>query len=253
MNYLNIILPVYNEEKRLERGVETTVDYLTRLGWDDCQLTIVDNASVDATQEIARQLCEKHSNVSYIRLDEKGVGVAFRQGVAANEAPIVGYMDIDLSTDLKHLQQARDAFESDSQIGMVNGSRWAQSSETEGRKWYRSITSNGLTWLLQTSLNMRATDAICGFKFFRRDFVEELIARAGAEENGWFYIIELLLRAERSNMEVLELPVHWEDDSSNSKVEVVSLIRNYIQQINRLRRRFRQEERSRVTKDYGHA
>lgn len=253
MNRLNILLPVYNEENRLEYGVEATVDYLTELGWNDCQLTIVDNASDDATQEIAQRLCENHSNVSFVRLDERGVGVAFRRGVDLNDASIVGYMDIDLSTDLRHLQEMRDAFKRNPRLGMVNGSRWARSSEAEGRKWYRNITSSGLTWLLHVTLNMQATDAICGFKFFRKDFVEDLISQADTDENGWFYIIELLLRAERSDMDVFELPVHWEDDSSNSKVEVIPLIQNYMQQIKRLRRQLKQEERARCAGDRKHA
>lgn len=237
---LNILLPVFNEEKRLERGVRKTIAFFDSIAFDDYVLTIVDNASSDSTQEIAESLCCEHDQVVYLRIEEKGVGAAFRQGIKANQAPLVGYMDIDLSTDVRHLQDMLAAFEDD-QVCMVNASRWTKEADANGRKWYRNITSNGLTWLLRASLKMQASDAICGFKFFRKEFVEQLIGQADASENGWFYIIELLLRAERSGQKVYELPVHWEDDSSNSKVEVIPLIRNYCQQIARLRSNFKDE------------
>lgn len=240
MAYLNILLPVYNEELRLENGVKGTVEYFESIHEQDYELTIVDNASNDRTQEIAESLCDDFPQVHYIRLDEKGVGVAFRAGVAANSAPIVGYMDIDLSTDVKHLSEVLNLFRSDEKIGMINASRWNKKSDTRGRKWYRNITSHGLTFLLKTSVKMKASDAICGFKFFRKDVVEALIAKADASENGWFYIIELLLRAERDGYVVHELPVHWEDDY-NSKVQVWKVISNYCKQIMRLRRVFRNE------------
>ena len=127
-------------------------------------------------------------------------------------------------------------------VDMVNGSRWNRNSDTRGRKWYRSITSNGLTVLLKIILGLKATDSICGFKFFRKESAERLIHEAGEDENGWFYIIELLLRAERNNMKIVELPVHWEDDY-NTTVKVFALIKNYCIQSIRLRKKFINESR----------
>ncbi|MEE0706655.1 MAG: glycosyltransferase [Adlercreutzia sp.] len=239
---LNIILPVYNEEGRLRKGVETTVNYLERSHQGEYELTIVDNASSDETSRIAESLCEDYPQVQYFRINEKGVGAAFRKGVDENESPIVGYMDIDLSTDVRHIDDVLRLFFSDGSIGMVNGSRWARGSDACGRKWYRNLTSHGLTWFLKIAVGMQATDSICGFKFFAKELAEKLVSEADASENGWFYIIELLLRAERSDCVVRELPVRWCDDSENSKVEVIPLIRNYCEQTARLRRVLKSED-----------
>ena len=244
---INLLFPVLNERLRLQSGIERTMSYLKENVDIPYQVTILDNGSTDETPEIAKALEEKYAEVTYIRLEERGVGIAFRNGILRNTCTVVGYMDIDLSTDVRHLQDVLVAFEDD-QVFMVNGSRWTKESDANGRKWYRNITSNGLTWLLRISLKMQASDAICGFKFFRKEFVEQLIDQADASENGWFYIIELLLRAERSGQKVYELPVHWEDDSSNSKVEVIPLIRNYCQQIARLRSSFKDEMRAKQLK-----
>lgn len=237
MATLNVLFPVYNEEKRLRPGILKTHKYLSEYVDIDYVLTIVDNASNDRTEEIARNLCiEIPDRVQYLRIEEKGVGAAFRAGVCENRSDIVGYIDVDLSTDIRHIRDMYDIFSNDSKVDMVNASRWSKQSDTSGRKLYRNITSIGLVYLLKLVFRMKASDAICGFKFFRKNAAENLITEAGTSTNGWFYLIELLLRAERNGMKIVELPVHWVDDSLNSTVHTFSLIREYLRQIIRLKR-----------------
>lgn len=239
---LNVLLPVYNEEGRLESGVRTTAEYLQSVVGDDCCITIVDNASTDATQAIAQRIADEIPMVRYVRIDEKGVGAAIRAGARLNESSIVGYMDIDLSTDIHHLADVLEVFNDNPEVQMVNGSRWSSESDTAGRKWYRNISSHGLTFLLKSLLGMQASDAICGFKFFRKDAMERLVDMSGQGENGWFFVIEMLLRAERCGMAVYELPIRWRDDY-NSTVDVVAVTKNYLHHIRRLRKEFRGEEK----------
>lgn len=235
---LNILFPVYNEEKRLEKGIRKTLEYLIDQSDIDYILTIVDNASNDRTEEIANRLCQEFpDSVSYVRIMEKGVGAAFRAGIDVNECEIVGYMDIDLSTDIRHIKDMYKLFISDPSVAMVNASRWNKKSDTKGRKFYRNITSLGLTFILKVVFGMKATDAICGFKFFKKEIAENLISEASELINGWFYLIEILIRAERDGLKVIELPVRWVDDSKNTTVHTFSLIREYLRQIIALKKR----------------
>ncbi len=235
----NILFPVYNEEDRLENGITKTIAFIEKHMKDfDYVLTIVDNASEDRTEEIAKGLAKKYERVNYIRIEEKGVGAAFRAGVAKNECEIIGYMDIDLSTDLRYLLSVRHIFEDNKDIMMINASKQAKGSRTIGRKWYRNVTSKGLTLLMKASLNMKSSDAICGFKFFRKDFLRTLMDEADASENGWFYIIELLIRAERSGCDIVELPVVY-TEVEGGHVNVVNQTLNYMTNINKLRGRLK--------------
>lgn len=236
MHSINILFPVYNEENRLERGILITKEYIGKALADvDITLTIVDNASTDKTQEIAERLCRENPDVSYIRIQEKGVGAAFRAGVRENTAEIVGYMDVDLSTDLKALYVMKRVFEEHPEVMMVNASKQAKGAKMIGRPWYRNITSKGLTMVMKAELGMKASDAICGFKFFRKEFVEELIAESDASENGWFFIIELLIRAERSEGRVAELPVIY-TEAEGGHVDVIKQTADYLKNIRKLRR-----------------
>ena len=144
----------------------------------------------------------------------------------------MGYMDIDLSTNIKHLGEAIEIFKERPEIAYINGSRFAKASDTRGRKWYRKITSQGLLILLKVFLGMKSTDAICGFTFVRKKTAVSLI-KGCSRDNGWFYMIEFLLRAEKRGVRILDYPVEWEEDY-NTTVKLFRTIFNYLKQIARL-------------------
>ncbi len=229
---LTIIFPVLNERKRLESGITRTVEYLQKIAFDDYEIIIVDNGSEDETPQIAHRLCETYPKVRFEKINVRGVGAAFRRGVELSRGEIVGYMDIDLSTNIKHLGEAIHIFQVNPEVEYINGSRFAKESDTQGRKWYRKITSQGLLILLKLFLGMKSTDAICGFTFARREKVLELV-EANRQDNGWFYMIEFLLRAEKRGIKVLDYPVEWQEDY-NTTVKVFKTICNYMVQISRL-------------------
>lgn len=229
---LTIIFPVLNERLRLENGVTRTVEYLGKISFSDYEIIIVDNGSEDETPEIAGKLCEKYEHVQYERINVRGVGAAFRRGVELSHGQVVGYMDIDLSTDLRHLGEAIHIFRNRLEVEYINGSRFAKESDTRGRKWYRRITSRGLLILLKLFLGMKSTDAICGFTFVRRETAVSLVEGC-SDDNGWFYMIEFLLRAEKRGVKILDYPVEWQEDY-NTTVRVFRTVCNYLVQIVRL-------------------
>lgn len=241
VNSINLLFPVLNERLRLQKGIETTIAYVREQVTISCKLTILDNGSEDETPEIGKKLEEDYPEVTYVRVGERGVGVAFRKGIELNDCDIVGYMDIDLSTDLKYLGKTIEMFQQDPELQYVNGTRFSKESDTKGRKWYRKITSMGLVFLLKTIFHMKATDALCGFTFLRREEAEQLVAES-SQDNGWFYTVEFLLRAERDGMKICDMPVEWQEDY-NTTVKVFKTIKNYIIQIHRLRMALKSEKK----------
>lgn len=238
-----------NERLRLRNGIEKTMAYLKENVEIPYRLTILDNGSEDETPQIGRELEKKYPEVTYVRLNERGVGIAFREGIALNESALVGYMDIDLSTDLKHLSQTIELFRTRPELEYVNGSRFARQSDTKGRKWYRKITSMGLVFLLKLLFHMKATDAVCGFTFLRRETARRLAAVC-SKDNGWFYTIEFLLRAERMGVVIYDMPVEWQEDY-NTTVKIGKTIRNYLVRMRALRRAFREEKKEKKRGDEG--
>lgn len=241
VNSINLLFPVLNERLRLQKGIEATIAYVREHVKIPCRFTILDNGSEDETPEIGKKLEEAYPEVTYVRVGERGVGVAFRKGIELNDCDIVGYMDIDLSTDLKYLGKTIEMFQQDPELQYVNGTRFSKESDTKGRKWYRKITSMGLVFLLKTIFHMKATDALCGFTFLRKEEAEQLVAES-SQDNGWFYTVEFLLRAERDGMKICDMPVEWQEDY-NTTVKVFKTIKNYIIQIHRLRKALKSEKK----------
>ena len=93
---------------------------------------------------------------------------------------------------------------------------------------------------------MKATDAVCGFTFLRKDTAGRLAAVC-SNDNGWFYTIEFLLRAERMGIVIYDMPVEWQEDY-NTTVKVWKTIKNYVVRMWRLHKAFREEEKGKRKK-----
>lgn len=247
INGINLLFPVLNEHLRLENGIERAYEYCKRELKIPFEMTILDNGSDDDTPDIAKALSAKYEEVKYVRIEERGVGIAFKTGIGMNTCDLVGYMDIDLSTDIKYLSRMIEAFEKDASLQYVNGSRFSKESDTRGRKWYRKITSMGLVFLLKTVLKMKSSDAVCGFTFVRKEVGEKLVSECG-NDKGWFYTIEFLLRAERDGMKIWDMPVEWTEDY-NTTVKIWKTIKNYLVNIRRLYLTFKEEDKKNVKKN----
>ncbi|MBP5152121.1 MAG: hypothetical protein ILP13_04330, partial [Lachnospiraceae bacterium] len=140
-----------------------------------------------------------------------------------------------------------ELFEKDPELQYVNGSRFSKESHTKGRKWYRKITSAGLVFLLKAYLGMKALDALCGFTFLRTETAKELVKQC-SKDRGWFYTVELLLRAERGGVRIVNLPIDWIEDY-NTTVNVPKTIVNYLKRMVQLKKRFRREAKENAKKD----
>lgn len=212
---LEIVVPVYNEEAVLENSILRLSEYLTQEMPSTWQITIADNASTDRTPVIAARLSEHMPNVAYRRLEVKGRGYALRDAWNASEAKVFAYLDVDLSTDLAALPPlVAPLLSGHSDISI--GTRLGQSSRvSRGPK--REFISRSYNFLLRRTMQVRFSDAQCGFKAIRADVAKRLLPHV--EDNGWFFDTELLIIAERSGLRIHEIPVDWVDDP-DSRVDI---------------------------------
>lgn len=229
---VEITIPVLNEEFRLDKGVRTTIAFFEKQNLSQCSLIIADNGSTDKTEEIAQGLvAEFPGRVRYIKVPRKGVGLALRTSWTASSADIVGYMDVDLATDLKHLPEVIAEFGTQD-VAVVSGSRLKKGALVENRTLVREITSRVFNTVVKLLLGVRFSDGMCGFKFLRRDHANRLIA-TGIDLDGWFFCTEILVKSEWLGIPVHELPVHWSDDA-DSRVKLARLTMAYLREIVRL-------------------
>ncbi len=212
---VEIVVPVYNEEASIERSLLRLYAYLSCDFPFTWQVTVVDNASTDATYAIAARLADQLPGVCATHLDFKGRGGALQEAWSARDARVLAYMDVDLSTDLAALSPlVAPLLSGHSDLSI--GSRLTRSSQVvRGPK--RELISRCYNALLKATLATRFSDAQCGFKAIRADRARELLPLV--EDTGWFFDTELLVLAERAGLRIHEVPVDWVDDP-DSRVDI---------------------------------
>jgi len=214
---LDVVVPVHNEADSLESSILVLHQSLGDLFTESWRITIADNASTDATAEVAAALAARLPGVQLLHLDEKGRGRALKRAWLESEADVVAYVDVDLSTDLRALPPlVAPLLSGHSDIAI--GTRLSSSSRViRGAK--REFVSRGYNLILRRSMGVTFTDAQCGFKAMRRDVAQRVLPLV--EDTGWFFDTELLIIGERSGLRIHEVPVDWIDDE-HSSVDIVS-------------------------------
>ena len=214
---LDVVVPVFNEETDLEPSVRRLHAHLSETFPYPFRITVADNASTDRTPQAAARLAEEFPEVTWLRLTEKGRGRALSHAWSHSSAPVLAYMDVDLSTDLTALLPlVAPLISGHSDIAI--GTRLAPGSRVvRGPK--REITSRCYNALLRSTLSVGFSDAQCGFKAVRRDVAERLLPLV--QDSGWFFDTELLVIAERAGLRIHEVPVDWVDDP-DSRVDILA-------------------------------
>ncbi|MEV7403427.1 bifunctional glycosyltransferase family 2/GtrA family protein [Streptomyces sp. NPDC091267] len=213
---VEIVVPVYNEERALPGCLRTLHAHLTDGFPFPWRITVADNASTDSTWETAHALSEELSGVGVVHLDRKGRGLALRTVWGASGADIVVYMDVDLSTGLDGLLPLVAPLAS-GHSDLAIGSRLAPGARAV-RGPRRELISRCYNALIRLTHGARFTDAQCGFKAARSEALRPLLE--ATRDDAWFFDTELLLLAEHNRLRIHEVPVDWVEDV-DTRVDVV--------------------------------
>jgi glycosyltransferase involved in cell wall biosynthesis len=227
---VEIVIPVHNEQLALENGVRTLHAHLNQTFAFSFRVTIADNASTDATLDVARTLAQELDGVEVLYLDRKGRGHALRCAWSRSDATVLAYMDVDLSTDLAALDELLTPL-LEGRGDLAIGSRLAAGAEvTRGLR--REAISRTYNLLLHALLGVTFSDAQCGFKAGRREVVQALLD--DVHDDAWFFDTELLYLAQKRKLAIHEVPVRWVEDL-DSRVQIVATAREDLRGVMRLR------------------
>ncbi|MBU0761764.1 MAG: glycosyltransferase [Candidatus Altiarchaeota archaeon] len=207
----SVYIPAYNEEKIIKATVSTVAAALKGL---DCKLTVVDDASTDKTAKICSEIgvdC-----VSY------GFGPTRRENLAdamrKSEADKIAYIDADLSVKPAYLP---GFFKLLDEFDIVISSRYLPQSKIK-RKIWRDVFSRMSSYFIRHYIGSKIIDHQCGLKAFRREVLFQLIDEMGYDKTlnrGWAWDTEMLLRAQKKGIKILEVPVEW-NESRHTSVDV---------------------------------
>lgn len=206
---LQIVIPAYNEERRLPRTLRELRRHVgARRGvLGRVEVIVVDNASTDATAEVARAADSAAMPVRVVPCTRRGKGAAVRAGLLATDAELVCFMDADGATGLDALEVAWRRLLLGADV--VIGSRGLADSDTEARHCRTRSTGAAAYRRVAGRLLPGIADTQCGFKLFRGDLVRSAVA--DLRTAGFSFDVELLVLLRAAGARIEEIPVTWVD------------------------------------------
>lgn len=205
---LSIVIPAYNEEKRLPGFLSDVIEYIEKIGIN-AEILIVDDGSKDATAQVVDDMAKRNSKVKLIKqIPNQGKGAAVRRGVLESEGKFIIYADADGATPISELDKFIPLMMESASI--VIGSRKAGSDEVDrARKGIRALMGIFFYKIVNFFAVPGIQDTQCGFKMFRRDIARKIFSRA--MEKGWAFDVELLYIAQLLGCSIHEVPVNWHE------------------------------------------
>jgi glycosyltransferase involved in cell wall biosynthesis len=201
---LSIVIPVFNEEGILHDAVGDLCAELERMGWS-YEVILAENGSTDHTVELGEQLSAEYPGVSLFSVPEPNYGRALREGILRARGRFVICDEIDLC-DIDFHRRAMALLEH-GHAQMVVGSK-AMKGASDGRPLVRRAATRVINGLLRVAVDFRGTDTH-GLKAFERERLLPVVHSCVIDKD--LFASELVVRAGRGDIDVVEIPVRVEE------------------------------------------
>ncbi len=212
--FLSIIIPAYNEEKRLPNTLRQIDVFLRRQPYT-YEVIVVENGSTDRTTEIAEAFAAEHPYVRVLH-SPKGKGAAVKTGILNARGEYMFICDADLSMPIeeveKFLPPALDGYD------VAIASREVPGARRYYEPFYRHLEGRVFNWIVRLLAVPGIQDTQCGFKCFRREVALDIFPYQTM--SGFGFDVEVLYIARRRGYRLVEVPIHWYY-KSNSRVHPV--------------------------------
>jgi glycosyltransferase involved in cell wall biosynthesis len=225
--YLSIVIPAYNEERRLPGTLARVTAYLGAQPFAS-EVLVVDDGSTDKTVAVADR-----PGVQVLRCDHRGKGFAVRAGALAASGEVVLLCDADLAVPIEEWPKLEGRLEAG--YDLVIGSREGVGATREGEPWYRHLMGRVFNGIIHLVALSGINDTQCGFKALRRHVAQDLFSRVriygddapivqGAAVTA--YDVELLFLAHKLGYRIAEVPVQWHYGTETKVSPVRDSLRN---------------------------
>jgi len=224
MESVCIVIPAYNEEKRIGKILEKYGSFFEKKKKekeiDNFEILVVINNTKDKTEEVVKFFQKKYKEIKYLNFKQGGKGFAIIQGfknaIQNKENTLIGFVDGDMSTPPEAY------YDLIQKIGNYDGiiaDRWNKASIiTPKQSGLRRIVSRGYNWIIRTLFLFNYRDTQCGAKLFKREILEKNINKL-ITSNWGFDIAVLYCLKKESKARIKSIPTIWHDEAG-SKVNI---------------------------------
>lgn len=213
--YLSIVVPAYNEERRLPETLAKITAFLQTKNYAS-ELIVVDDGSDDGTARQVEQLVAANPILRLIRNEHRGKAFTVRTGMLAAAGQYVLFTDADGATPIAEVDKLLPRLEAGADVAIA--SREGAGAQRYAEPWFRHVMGRVFNWIVRTLAVPGIHDTQCGFKAFRRAAAQELFghmqlygahaaAVRGAVLTG--FDVEILFMALKWGYRIAEVPVQW--------------------------------------------
>lgn len=223
--HLSVIIPAYNEERRLPKTLKEIEGYLSKQNYD-YEIVVVNDGSKDKTAEVTKNLIPEIKNLRLIdNKENRGKGSVVRQGMLEAKGKYRLFTDADNSTSVDHIEKMWPEFEkgADIVIGTRNPLDAKRACQAFPQPWWRRVLGDVFNILVQVICGLWGIwDTQCGFKCFTEKAARDIFPKCKIDR--FAFDPEILVIAKKFGYKIKKIPVYWINDPE-SKVKFKSMIK----------------------------
>lgn len=212
--YLSVIIPCYNEEENLKRGVLGRVERHLNQQKYPYEVIVSDDGSTDGSLAFLEKYSKTHPQFKLLKNPHVGKPFAIRSGINQAQGEIVLFTDMDQSAPINQVAKLLPYFKKG--LDVVIGSR---GQERAGFSLFRQLASHVFRFIRQRLLLKEIVDTQCGFKAFKNRVAKDLFSRLlifkeAKKTKGWrvgAFDVELLFLAQKQGYKIAEVAIQWQD------------------------------------------
>jgi glycosyltransferase involved in cell wall biosynthesis len=218
LHSITIVIPAYNEERRLTATLLSVLSHLGQREWKSVEVVVVDDGSTDGTARAVEELSRTRPTVRLLKNPgNRGKGYSVRHGVLEAKGDWILFSDADLSAPIEELDELLTAAEAHGAAVAIGSRALDRSLIAVHQSWFREAAGRMFNLLVRLLTGLPFRDTQCGFKLFEAGAAREVFRRQRLERFG--FDAEVLFIARRLGYRTVEVPVRW-SHSEGTKVSV---------------------------------
>jgi|SRR3989344_7008916 len=218
--FLSVIIPAYNEEKRITKTLLSVEEYLKKQPYN-YEILVVSDGPTDKTIEVVSQLREQITGLKIINNKENhGKGWAVREGMLNTVGDIRLFMDADNSTNIDQVSKFLPYFQQGYDIVV------AKRIVVVKQPWTREFLGWIFRLIVRILVPLGVSDSQAGFKAFSKKSAEKIFAKQTIFR--WAFDVEILAIAKKMNFKIKEIPVVWANDAQ-SHVKIGGMVKMFFE------------------------
>jgi len=214
---LSVIIPAYNEEKRIKRTLDAYCDFFDKK--IDYEIWVIINGCRDNTLGVVREAAKRHKRIKYVDIGKVGSkGGAVNHGFKIAEGEMIGFVDADMATPPGAFYELVEGI--DEYDGII-ASRWIKGAKISKKQSFKRVfAGRAFNLIVNLFFNLGIRDTQCGAKLFRKEAVKKVCKELGITK--WAFDVDLLYQMKRAGYNIKEIPTEWnEPGGSHLKARTV--------------------------------